>query len=213
MRFECFFVAPLDRTGGLPWAALLKVPLQKLVHQLPGPAGAAPVRGRSHSSAGLRANKGRLWPLRRRPPPHTAPGWGERRGGRRLASLNAPATAASAARAFSLPFGRRHRNSSHTVRTSSFRLKLEHARAISRLSVTAGTLNARPENLVVATVIAKPSAFPRHRTKTPRECPGGRRKDRSAQAPRPSGPGWLPERGRVGAVPAQIDPKGMVPRA
>ena len=33
----------------------------------PGPAGAARVRGRSHSSAGLRPNRGRPWPQRRRP--------------------------------------------------------------------------------------------------------------------------------------------------
>ena len=40
----------------------------------PGPVGAAPVRARSHSSAGLRAMRGRLWHQRRRPrPPHTAP--------------------------------------------------------------------------------------------------------------------------------------------
>ena len=46
----------------------------------PGPVGAAPVRARSHSSAGLRAMRGRLWHQRRRPrPPHTAPGRGERR--------------------------------------------------------------------------------------------------------------------------------------
>ena len=39
-----------------------------------------------------------------------------------------------------------------------------------------GTQKARPENLVVAaTAIAEASPFPRHRTKTPRECPGGRR--------------------------------------
>ena len=43
----------------------------------PGPVGAAPVRARSHSSAGLRAMRGRLWHQRRRPrPPHTAPGRG-----------------------------------------------------------------------------------------------------------------------------------------
>ena len=60
----------------------------------PGPVGAAPVRARSHSSAGLRAMRGRLWPQRRRPrPPHTAPGRGERRCELRLASLNSPATA------------------------------------------------------------------------------------------------------------------------
>ena len=36
------------------------------------------------------------------------------------------------------------------------------------------TQKARPENLVVAaTAIAEASPFPRHRTKTPRECPGG----------------------------------------
>ena len=46
----------------------------------PGPVGAAPVRARSHSSAGLRAMRGRLWHQRRRPrPPHTASGRGERR--------------------------------------------------------------------------------------------------------------------------------------
>ena len=60
----------------------------------PGPVGAAPVRARSHSSAGLRAMRGRLWHQRRPPrPPHTAPGRGERRCGPRLASLNSPATA------------------------------------------------------------------------------------------------------------------------
>ena len=52
----------------------------------PGPVGAAPVRARSHSSAGLRAMRGRLWHQRRRPrPPHTVPGRGE------AASLNSPA--------------------------------------------------------------------------------------------------------------------------
>ena len=60
----------------------------------PGPVGAAPVRARSHSSAGLRAMRGRLWHQRRRPRlPHTAPGRGERRCEPRLASLNSPATA------------------------------------------------------------------------------------------------------------------------
>ena len=60
----------------------------------PGPVGAAPVRARSHSSAGLRAMRGRLWPQRRRPrPPHTAPGRGKRRCEPRLAALNSPATA------------------------------------------------------------------------------------------------------------------------
>ena len=62
----------------------------------PGPAGAARVRGRSHSSAGLRPNRGRPWPQRRRPRLlHTVCGRGMRRCGPRLASLNTPATAAS----------------------------------------------------------------------------------------------------------------------
>ena len=44
---------------------------------IPGPVGAAPVRGRSRASAELRANRERLWPQRRRPrPPHGAPGRG-----------------------------------------------------------------------------------------------------------------------------------------
>ena len=60
----------------------------------PGPVGGAPVRARSHSSAGLRAMRGRLWHQRRRPrPPHTAPSRGEQRCEPRLASLNSPATA------------------------------------------------------------------------------------------------------------------------
>ena len=62
----------------------------------PDPAGAARVRVRSHSSAGLRPNRGRLWPQRRqRRLLHTASGRGNRRCGSCLASLNPPATAAS----------------------------------------------------------------------------------------------------------------------
>ena len=57
-------------------------------------------------------------------------------------------------RAFSPPFGRRHRNSSHTVRASSIRLKPEHSRTTSRISVISRALNARPENVVVAAAIA-----------------------------------------------------------
>ena len=57
------------------------------------------------------------------------------------------------------------------------------------------TQKARPENLVVAaTAIAEASPFPRQRTKTPRECPGGRR----GRPKRPGAvirPGWPPERG------------------
>ena len=53
----------------------------------PDPAGAARVRVRSHSSAGLRPNRGRLWPQRRRPRLlHTASGRGKRRCGPWLAS-------------------------------------------------------------------------------------------------------------------------------
>ena len=45
---------------------------------------------------GLPANRGTLWPPRRRPPlPHTAPARVQRRGQRRAASLNAPAAAAA----------------------------------------------------------------------------------------------------------------------
>ena len=66
---------------------------------IPGPVGAAPVRGRSRASAELRANRERLWPQRRRPrPPHGAPGRGERGCGARFASLNSPATAAAHSR-------------------------------------------------------------------------------------------------------------------
>ena len=60
------------------------------------------------------------------------------------------------------------------------------------------TQKARPEDLVVAaTAIAEASPFPRHRTKTPRKCPGGRR-GRRGRPQRPGAvirPGWPPERG------------------
>ena len=53
----------------------------------PAPAGAARVRVRSHSSAGLRPNRGSLWPQRRWPRLlHTASGRGKRRCGPWLAS-------------------------------------------------------------------------------------------------------------------------------
>ena len=48
--------------------------------------------------------------------------------------------------AFSPPFGHRDRNSSHTVRASSIRLKPEQFRTTSRVSVASRALKARPEN-------------------------------------------------------------------
>ena len=82
------------------------------------------------------------------------------------------------------------------------------------------TQKARPENLVVAaTAIAEASPFPRHRTKTPRECPGGGgddrasgRRDQAGLAARKRRVGAV--RGAVrGAVPAQNEPKSDRPRA
>ena len=165
----------------------------------PGPVGGAPVRARSHSSAGLRAMRGRLWRQRRRPrPPHTAPGRGKRRCEPRLASLNSPA------------------NRRTVLGASPARRQCRSMRARSLVAPNA-TQKARPENLVVAaTAIAEASPFPRHRTKTPRECPGGRRG-------RPKRPGTVIQAGlaarkrRVGAVrgavPAQNEPKSDRPRA
>ena len=146
----------------------------------PGPVGAAPVRARSHSSAGLRAMRGRLWHQRRRPrPPHTAPGWGERRCEPRLASLNSPATAG--------PCWAPHRHGGSVGPCD-----------LDRWWHPTRPSKARPENLVVAaTAIAEASPFPRHRTKTPRKCPGGRR-GRRGRPQRPGAvirPGWPPERG------------------
>ena len=57
-------------------------------------------------------------------------------------------------RAFNLPFGRRHRNSSHTVRASSIRLKPGQSRTTSRISVISRALKVRPVHLVVAVAIA-----------------------------------------------------------
>ena len=127
---------------------------------------------------------------RRRPrPPHTAPGRGKRRCEPRLASPTLPPPRV---------LGDRHGGS------------------VGRMPIAGGTQpqKARPENLVVAaTAIAEASPFPRHCTKTPRECPGGRRG-------RPKRPGTAIQAGlaarkrRVGAVrgavPAQNEPKVIV---
>ena len=143
----------------------------------PGPVGPAPVRARSHSSAGLRAMRGRLWHQRRRPRlPHTAPGRGERRCEPRLASLNSPATAG--------PCWAPHR----------------HGGSVGPCDLDRWWHPTRPRRhvprtlVVAATAIAEASPFPRHRIKTPRECPGGRR----GRPKRPGAvirPGWPPERG------------------
>ena len=132
----------------------------------PGPVGAAPVRARSHSSAGLRAMRGRLWPQRRRPrPPHTAPGWGKRRCEPRLASLNSPATAG--------PCWAPHR----------------HGGSVGPCDLDRWWHPTRPRRHVPRTSssLLRPSQrhlpSPRHRTKTPRECPGGGGDDRSVRAP------------------------------
>ena len=70
----------------------------------PDPAGAARVRVRSHSSAGLRPNRGRLWPQRRRPRLlHTASGRGKRRCGPWLASLSLICAQHSGNRCFARP--------------------------------------------------------------------------------------------------------------
>ena len=81
----------------------------------------------------------------------------------------------------------------------------------SRISVTSCTLKARPENLVVATAITEASPFPRHGTKTPRECPAGRRRGQT-EALRRRGQAGLAARKEAGggAVPAQDAPKRSV---
>ena len=110
----------------------------------PGPVGAAPVRARSHSSAGLRAMRGRLWHQRRRPrPPHTVPGRGERRCEPRLASLNSPATAG--------PCWAPHRHGGSVGPCDLDRWWHPNA-----------TQKARPDNLVVAaTAIAEAFSLPK----------------------------------------------------
>lgn len=68
-----------------------------------------------------------------------------------------------------------------------------------------GMLNVRPENLVVATVTVSFPDFPKHRTRIPRQCPGGRVGGPSEAIDRSVGgtgirpgirPGRLPERRR-----------------
>ena len=75
-------VGALDRTGGLPRAALLEVPLQELAHQLLAPPVQLPFEVALAHLLCFARSRGTLWPRRRPPrPPHTAPGRVERRGG------------------------------------------------------------------------------------------------------------------------------------
>ena len=183
----------------------------------PGPAGAAPVRGRSHSSAGLRANKGRLWPLRKAASAAYGTGsgraalWATARFG-----LEPDGAGAHRVRAVAVAAPEWEAEGPRCEAAVAGALSAA-TRTISRLSVTCCTLKTCPEHLVVAAVIKRASPFPRHRTKTPRECSGGageapegkdrpRRRDHQAglAAPKEAG-GHCP-----GAVPAQIDPKGIV---
>ena len=132
---------------------------------IPGPVGAAPVRGRSRSSAELRANRERLWPQRRRPrPPHGAPG----RGGTglwgtvRIAQL-------SRHRRYAFPTSGQ---TPTVLSVSPARWRRRSKRPRPRVAPNA-TQKARPDNLVVVTTaISEASPFPRHATKTLRECPG-----------------------------------------
>ena len=103
------------------------------------------------------------------------------------------------------------------MRASSIRLKPEQSRTISPISVTSRTLKERPENLLGATAIAEASAIPRHRTKTPRECPGGAAEETDPLGQRPgtvTRPGWRSEQARKGAVrllsPRKANRKGTV---
>ena len=75
------------------------------------------------------------------------------------------------------------RNSSHTVRASSIRLKPEHSRTISPNSVTSFTLNARPENFVGATAINRVSPSNDTERKRRASVQGVRRRGHTA-APR-----------------------------
>ena len=75
-------VGPLDRTRGLPRAALIEVPLQELAHQLLAPPVQLPFEVALAHLLGFARSRGTLWPRRRPPrPPHTAPSRVERRGG------------------------------------------------------------------------------------------------------------------------------------
>ena len=164
----------------------------------PGPVGAAPVRARSHSSAGLRAMRGRLWHQRRPPrPPHTAPGRGERRCEPRLASLNSPATAGSC--------WAPHR----------------HGGRVGPCDLDRWWHPTRPRRHVPrsSSSLLRPSQrhLPSQGTvpKTPRECPGGGGDDRASG--RRDQAGLAARKRRVGAVrgavPAQNEPKSDRPRA
>ena len=85
-----------------------------------------------------------------------------------------------------------------------------------------GMLNVRPENLVVATVTVSFPDFPRHRTRTSRQCPGGRVGGPSEAIDRSvGGTGFVqgsvrpgcPKRRRGCAVPAQCALKSGRPTA
>ena len=114
-------------------------------------------------------------------------------------------------RAFSLPLGRRHRNSSHTVRASSIRLKPEQSRTISWISVISRPLKARPENLVVGAAIAAGGSLPydtvpKRRANVQGGAPEAKteacsRRDQAGRLPQSSGWRRWPE-----AVPGQSAP-------
>ena len=169
----------------------------------PGPVGAAPVRCRSHSSAGLRAKRGRLWPQRRRPrSPHTAPGRGERR----LASLNSPATAGS------------HSGPQDGPRPSWAPHRHGGGAGPCDLNATstAGGAQRDPEG---------PSRKPRrrhgHRRLLPSHEPyqnaarmfrGARRRGQTERPGAVIRPGWLPATRRVGALSGRCPPQGAPKR-
>ena len=170
---------------------------------IPGPVGAAPVRGRSRASAVLRANRERLWPQRG--------GLGRRMG--RLVGGTEPWGTVRIAQ-----LSRHRRCAFPTSGQTPTVLSVSPARWRRRskrprpLVAPNATLKARSDNLVVVTTaISEASPFPRHATKTLRECPGEEAggTDRSAQAPLIR-PGWLPEKRPVGACPRAKRTEGTV---
>ena len=211
MRFECFFVGPLDRTGGLPWAALLEVPLQELVHQLLAPPVQLPFEvalthlpGFARTEEGFGLCEGGRRRIRHLVGESGAVGDGSHRSTLpqpplRIAGLQPPIRAPPPQQ---LAHGARQLHPAQ-ARTGPHNLAAQH-----HLLHAEGTSREPRRRCGDRRGISLPTTPYQNAARMSSRGAGGERPKRPGAAT--IRPGCLPEKRRVGAVPAQIDPKGIV---